>query len=128
VKSGLGPLERQVLEIVCQAGNATVKETVSLAGRQVAYTTIMTTMDRLYRKGILCRRKSKRAFIYSSGLSVADVEKQTAKDLIAALLACRFESREEFVSLLLSRLAEHDPDLVPILAQQLAERPVVQSE
>src|SRR5262249_30651314 len=58
----LGPLETRVLELLwAQQCPATVGH-IRRALPELAYTTIMTTLDRLYRKGLLLRDKDGRAF------------------------------------------------------------------
>ena len=59
----LGPLEVTVMEILWARGEANVRDVVDRLHRPLAYTTIMTTLDRLYKKGLLARRKSDRAGI-----------------------------------------------------------------
>jgi BlaI family penicillinase repressor len=73
------PLRRAVLELDCMntlwpMGEGTVREIRErLAERRPrAYTTIMTIMDRLARKGIVERRKAGRAYIYKANLSAED--------------------------------------------------------
>jgi predicted transcriptional regulator len=41
-------------------------------GRSIAYTTVMTVMERLFRKGMLTRVEQGRAFLYSPAQSRAD--------------------------------------------------------
>ena len=55
-------------------GQATVREIRDLLAprRPRAYTTIMTIMDRLARKGIVERRKVGRAYIYRPNLSAEE--------------------------------------------------------
>ena len=60
----LGSLERDVLERVWQRGESSVRDVCERLEPTVAYTTVMTTMDRLFKKGLLARRKSGRAFLY----------------------------------------------------------------
>ena len=61
----LGDLELQVMEILWKDGGMTVRELWSKeAFGERAYTTMMTTMDRLYRKGLLCRKSEKKAYLY----------------------------------------------------------------
>jgi predicted transcriptional regulator len=60
--AGLGPLERQVLEQVWQRHEVSVRDVFIAFGESVAYTTLMTTLDRLYKKRLLSRRKDGRAF------------------------------------------------------------------
>ena len=65
----LGHLEITVLEILWDRGESNVHEVVEKLDRPLAYTTVMTTLDRLFKKGLLERRKSERAFFYSPRLS-----------------------------------------------------------
>jgi predicted transcriptional regulator len=62
--SGLGPLETKLLEFLWTLGQAATVREVQLALPELAYTTVMTTLDRLYRKGLLIRHKDERAFVY----------------------------------------------------------------
>lgn len=62
--SGLGPLETKLLEILWAQEQALTVREVQLALPDLAYTTVMTTLDRLYRKGLLVRHKDGRAFAY----------------------------------------------------------------
>jgi predicted transcriptional regulator len=63
-RSGLGPLETRVLEVLWNLGRAVTVRHVRVAFPELAYTTLMTTLDRLYRKGLLVRRQRGRAFAY----------------------------------------------------------------
>src|SRR5215813_8154141 len=52
----LGPLELQLMKILWSRGARNVREVVTQLDRPLAYTTVMTTLDRLYKKGFLDRR------------------------------------------------------------------------
>lgn len=67
----LGPLETDVMESVWTLGDATVRDVHDeLKGRRdLAYTTIMTTMARLASKGLLARDTTGLAHRYSPTLS-----------------------------------------------------------
>ena|SRR5687768_2982675 len=61
----LGPLEARVLEALwARACPSSVRDLQPLFP-SVAYTTLMTTLDRLHRKGVLAREKQGRAFLYA---------------------------------------------------------------
>jgi predicted transcriptional regulator len=65
----LGPLESRVLELVwAQEGALSVRQTQGLLPG-LAYTTVMTTLDRLFRKQLLGRRRQGRAFVYETRIS-----------------------------------------------------------
>ncbi len=60
----LGPLELKVLEVLWRRNRASTVRHVQPSFPQLAYTTLMTTLDRLYRKGVLRRFRLGRAFGY----------------------------------------------------------------
>ncbi|WP_432834172.1 BlaI/MecI/CopY family transcriptional regulator [Dactylosporangium sp. CA-092794] len=69
---GFGDLEAALMELLWRRGTATtVRE--ALAGltwhRELAYTTVMTVMDTLYRKGWLTREPDGRAYRYSPAMT-----------------------------------------------------------
>jgi len=74
----LGPLERRVLEEVWSRKSLTVRELVVDGKIQLAYTTVMTTLDRLFKKGLLDRSEEGRAFRYSARCAPADVTRLVA--------------------------------------------------
>lgn len=72
---GFGELESAVMECVWRAEQATtVREVLEQLQQQrdIAYTTVMTTMDNLHRKGWLDRDKRGKAFHYWATLSRED--------------------------------------------------------
>ena len=62
LRAQLGPLEQRVLDVVWSLGTATVREVVRDGRLWQTYPTIMTTMDRLFKKGLLTRVPEGRAF------------------------------------------------------------------
>jgi len=65
----LGRLETKVMEILWHRGECSARDVVPLLQRPLAYTTVMTTLDRLFKKGLLRRRKVDRAYLYSATLT-----------------------------------------------------------
>ena len=61
----LGPFEQQLLQKLWSHGSATVRELLADGKIHQAYTTVMTTVDRLYKKGLLDRVAEGRAFRYT---------------------------------------------------------------
>lgn len=86
LENSLGALERGVMDLVWQQGEISVRDACADLGPSVAYTTVMTTMDRLYKKGLLTRRKVGRAFIYCAAASREAVESAVAAELVQSLL------------------------------------------
>ncbi|MDE3137398.1 MAG: BlaI/MecI/CopY family transcriptional regulator, partial [Acidobacteriota bacterium] len=85
-------------------------------------TTVMTTLDRLYKKGFLLRRKSERAFLYSPLLSRRDWERKVAGDLIEGFLAGPSASRESLLSFLVDAVGQHDQDLLEELEKKIRSK------
>lgn len=73
------------------AGDGTAREVCAALGEDRAYTTIMTTLDRLHRKGLLLRAKEGLAWRYRPALSREAFERARIDALAARLLG---EGRE----------------------------------
>src|SRR5262245_6193947 len=82
----LGPLELELLQEIWAGGEMSVRDVHRRHTGGLAYTTLMTTLDRLYKKGFLERKKSGRAFLYSPAMSRAQfaamVAQQAAESMI----------------------------------------------
>jgi len=117
--SELGPLETDVMEIVWREGASNVREVAGRLGRPLAYTTVMTTLDRLYKKGLLDRRKDERAFIYHARVSRPQWLQQRARDFIAGFFQAPESGREVLVSCLLEAVREYDADLLDRLSARI---------
>ncbi|MFZ5480824.1 MAG: BlaI/MecI/CopY family transcriptional regulator [Myxococcota bacterium] len=85
----LGDLEFLLMEALWAGGAGTVRDVMERLppdhGR--AYTTVMTTMDRLHRKGLLRRDKDGLAWRYRPVLDRGAWEKALADTLAARILA-----------------------------------------
>ena len=69
----LGDLERAAMQVVWEQGPATAREVAdALADKGLAYTTWLTVLGRLKRKGLLDRTKVGRAFAYAAVASRED--------------------------------------------------------
>ena len=81
------PLELECLKALWELGEANVKGVrEELAHeKELAYTTVMTLLDRLARKGFVSRRKSGRFFLYSPVLSREFVRTAAVKELVDGL-------------------------------------------
>ena len=65
-----------------QEGNVRAVQEVVALSRPLAYTTIMTVLDRLVRKGKLTRRKVGRAFVYSPQASRDSMRRAALRELV----------------------------------------------
>jgi predicted transcriptional regulator len=117
----LGPLEDELLRALWTRGDATVRELVDGGGVSGAYTTIMTTLDRLYKKGLLERAPEGRAFRYRPMKSQAELH----QEMVAAGLRELFTSSrrsEAPLAFLVEAISEHDASLLEELQQAVAKK------
>ena len=116
----LGPLERQILNVLWERGTGTVRELLQAGDIKLAYTTVMTTLDRLYKKQVLDRVPEGRAFRYSPRLSPEDLQREAAGVAIRQLLGSN-EAASLPLSYLVEAVGEHDAQLLDQL-QTLVEQ------
>jgi predicted transcriptional regulator len=78
------PLELECLKVLWQLGEGSVKDVrSSLAeSRDLAYTTVMSLMDRLVKKGSASRRKSGRMFLYAPLLPRDHARRLAVQELV----------------------------------------------
>jgi predicted transcriptional regulator len=78
------PLELACLKALwsLQEGNVRAVQQLVALSRPLAYTTIMTVLDRLVRKGRLTRRKVGRAFVYSPEASRDSMRRAALRELV----------------------------------------------
>lgn len=115
----LGPLERRVHHAVWARGDATVREVLEDGAIWQTYSTIMTTMDRLFRKGFLSRTLEGKAFRYSPRCSPEEVERMAAMNGIRQLLGSEYASLH--LSYFVEAVSAQDEKLLEEL-QALVER------
>lgn len=83
LETAFGPLENRVLEALWARDTAACVRDLQPQFPQVAYTTLMTTLDRLYRKGALTRHKDGRAFYYRPTATRPELVSQIARPIIS---------------------------------------------
>jgi predicted transcriptional regulator len=82
----LGSLESELMERVWRRGEISVRDLHAEFAARLAYTTVMTTMDRLYKKGLLQRRKVGKAYLYVSTLTEQEYREQLTHHLFGMVL------------------------------------------
>jgi predicted transcriptional regulator len=84
----LGDLETAVMELLWQRPGQTVTEVEERLERKPkpAHTTVLTTLDRMYRKGYLIREKQGKAFVYHPKYDRGEFERGVAAEVLSALL------------------------------------------
>jgi predicted transcriptional regulator len=82
-----GELEAAVMQVLWQRGTpATVREVLAelTTSRALAYTTVMTVMDNLHRKGVLSREMDGRAWRYSPTRTRAEHSAALLQEVLSA--------------------------------------------
>lgn len=74
----------------------------------IAYTTLMTTLDRLFRKGVLVRAKQGRAFVYRPRLSRPEYNADRAMQAIRVALAEEEPAVKPLLSFIVEAVGHND--------------------
>jgi predicted transcriptional regulator len=122
LESRLGTLEREVMAVVWSAGEINVREACERLGSAVAYTTVMTTMDRLFKKRLLARRKIGRAFVYSATATRDEMEGAVASELVHSLLQQHGQEPLPLLSSLVDAVSDRDRALLDDLERLIREK------
>src|SRR6476469_4648080 len=100
------------MRVVWSAGEVSVREACARLGSSVAYTTVMTTMDRLFKKRLLDRRKLGQAFLYRAVATRAELEEAVAAELVSNLLRQHADEPLPVLSSLVDAVSERDHSLL----------------
>jgi len=82
---GFGDLEAVVMDRMWRrGGETTVREVLEdlQSQREIAYTTVMSTMDNLHRKGWLSRKRQGKAFLYWPSLTREQYSARLMRDAL----------------------------------------------
>ncbi len=120
--NGFGALERAVMALAWEIDEVSVRDACERIGSGVAYTTLMTTMDRLFKKGLLARRKVGRAFVYRAAASRKELEGAVASEFVHSLLGRDGSEPLPILSSLVDAVSDRDRALLDELARLIREK------
>lgn len=111
-------LELECLKALWVIGEGNVKQVrdVLASDRDFAYTTVMTVLDRLARRGAVHRRKVGRSFVYVPALTRESVQRLAVQDLVDVF----FEGKHE---LLRTYLGAHPAEPLTLAAAAASDAP-----
>jgi len=119
----LGKLERQVLEEIWGFGcEVSVRDIYRAFNERVAYTTLMTTLDRLFKKNLLERRKDGRAFLYTAVIAREDFDQEIKADVIDGLLGHGADGIQPVLACIVDTVSERDRELLDELDRLVQEK------
>jgi predicted transcriptional regulator len=120
--SPFGPLEWRVLEALWEYGSDASVRDLQPRFSEIAYTTLMTTLDRLHRKGVLDRTKDGRAFRYTTCHTRAELESALAAGALRAALDGDEASLRPLMSFFVDAVGDRDRDLLTELESLIRAR------
>lgn len=118
----LGPLEQQVLDALWARGAEQTVRDLHTAFPRIAYTTLMTTLDRLFRKGLLERVRVGRAFAYRHRWTRNELAVVLANQVIGTVLPRGVDSLRPVMSSFIDLVERRDPALLDELEALVRER------
>jgi predicted transcriptional regulator len=107
------------MHIVWNGDAFTVRDVMTRMRRKPAYTTVMTTLDRLYKKGLLAREKSGNAFVYRAAMSRDDYHAAVVEEAVGGLLA---DATGPVLAAFVDTAAKLDEDNLRRLERLIAQR------
>ena len=118
----LGPLQQAVLDYVWENPGSTVRECLESingkADKPYAYTTILTVLDVLHRKGLVNRRRRKNAYCYTA----RKTKTLYLTEKLSELLASFSKTTDPVASSLVDALEGSDPAEIESLVAELKIR------
>ena len=122
LEAAFGPLERRVLDALWAHATPACVRDLQAAFPGVAYTTLMTTLDRLFRKGVLHRHKKGRAFVYHPAATKVELRSRLAGSALATLLPGESAAVRPLLSLFVNAVEARDHTLLDELERLVHER------
>jgi predicted transcriptional regulator len=115
-----GALELRVMEALWRRGGEVAVRDIQPDFPGAAYTTLMTTLDRLHRKGMLERRKDGRAFVYTPLSSRQDLESGLVTRALTPLL--QGSAAHPILSFFVEEVSRQDEKLLDELERLVREK------
>jgi|ERR1035437_9043552 predicted transcriptional regulator len=93
------PLELECLKALWGIGEGTVRDVrdAMVGNRNLAYTTVMTVLDRLEKRGGVSRKKQGRSFVYIPKLSREELRKFAVKEVVDRFFDGSVEALSRFL-------------------------------
>jgi predicted transcriptional regulator len=117
-----GTLELRVLEALWARTQPQSVRDLHPAFDGIAYTTLMTTLDRLHRKGVLEREKVGRAFVYRVRCSREMLRSELADAALQAVFGERARDLRPILSFFVETVSREDRESLAALERLVEER------
>jgi predicted transcriptional regulator len=120
LESIFGTLELRVMDLLWRRQSGSTVRDVQPDFPAAAYTTLMTTMDRLHRKGVLTRRKDGRAYVYAPVCTREEFESRLVTRALTPLL--KGNAAQPILSFLVEEVSRQDDRLLDELERLVREK------
>ena len=117
-----GGLELRVLHALWARDEPQSVRDLQPAFAGIPYTTIMTTLDRLHRKGVLLREKVGRAFVYRPRLTRDALRSDLAEQALQDVFGDRADRLKPILSFFIETVSREDRESLAALERLIAER------
>jgi predicted transcriptional regulator len=115
----LGSLEQEVMELLWRGEPMSVREVKRSLGDKKAHTTVMTTLDRLFKKGLLRREREGTAYVYQAAMSREDYQRRLVETTVGRMLE---DSAGSVLAAFVDTAAEIDEENLQRLEALIAAR------
>jgi predicted transcriptional regulator len=112
----LGELETELMERVWAHKEVSVRDLYQEMNGRLAYTTLMTTLDRLYKKGLFSRHKQGKAYFYSAVLTEQQYQESLTQHFFGMVLHDRKNSNA-VLSRFVAAVSETDREMLEQLEE-----------
>ena len=118
----LGPLERTVMEQVWAHEKVSVRDVFLALKESWAYTTVLTTLERLYKKGLLERHKDGKAFFYAPRCSSQELETGRLRETIDTMLGRDDGTASPILATIVDTVSEYDRSMLDELDRLIKQK------
>jgi predicted transcriptional regulator len=122
LRAAFGPLERAVMDAMWRGGDLSVREVQAQLASPAAYTTVMTTLDRLFKKGLVRRQREGRAFVYAAAIERHQLEASMTTGLLNGMLSSGPGATRPFLSNLVDAVGDSDNALLDELERLVRDK------
>lgn len=109
------------MDVLWRDGDLAVRDVQAQLARPVAYTTVMTTLDRLFKKGFVHRRRRGRAFLYTAAYERHVLHATVTSGLLGHLLD-NASAATPVLSNLVDMVADRDDRLLDELERLVRDK------
>lgn len=115
----LGELETKVMEQVWAKPGCTARDVLEgLRPRRLAYTTVVTILDRLFQKGLVSRHREGKPFVYQAAISKERFDEDLTREVLRGL----FKENSRPVVNAFVDLVSTDEDLLSELEELIRDK------